>query len=453
MTHKKSKSLNIVGGGITGLSAAYIASKNGYKVSVFESSTHFGGLLSTFAVGGNRLEYYYHHFFTHDKEIAWLIRELNLENKLHFRKTSMGVFREGKIYNFNSIKDLIFFSPLNFFHKIRFAFSSLFLGKFAKWYNYESISALDWFYKYAGVNVTDSLWKPLLDIKFGPFSKFVPLSWMIGRLRQRINSRKKGEEQLGYLKGSLSVLLDELLKELKSNDVCLYNNSKVDDLIIDSNNIIGISSNNTNYMSDITLITIPSNYISELISSYNKQLSIDLNKVEYFGAVCVVLELTSKLSDIYWLNVADKGYPFGGIIEHTNFVSPKEYNGKHIVYLSRYFAHNENVSKMNSQEIIDYMIPYLSKVYKNFDKDSIENINVFKTQTAATVCDINFSKKIINCKTDIDNLFIANMMHVYPDERSVNNSIRLAAEACRVMGINSKFVPKGSSISAIIGFN
>ena len=53
----------------------------------------------------------------------------------------------------------------------------------------------------------------------------------------------------------------------------------------------------------------------------------------------------------------------------------------------------------------------------------------------------------------IDNLYIANMMHVYPDERSVNNSIRLAAEACSVMGINSKFVPKGSSISAIIGFN
>jgi hypothetical protein len=45
------------------------------------------------------------------------------------------------------------------------------------------------------------------------------------------------------------------------------------------------------------------------------------------------------------------------------------------------------------------------------------------------------------------------MMHVYPDERSVNNSIRLASEACKVMGIESDFIPKGSSMSALIGFN
>ena len=453
MTKKNPKSLNIIGGGITGLSAAYIASKKGYNVSVFEASSNFGGLLATFEVGGNRLEYYYHHFFTHDKEIAWLIKELDLEDKLHFKKTSMGVFRNGKIYNFNSIYDLLIFSPLNFFDKIRFAFTSAFLGKIAKWDKYESISALDWFYKFAGKKVTDSLWKPLLDIKFGPFSKLVPLSWMIGRLRQRMNSRKKGEEQLGYLKGSLSILLIELLKQLKNNNVQLYNNSKVEHLIINSNNIVGVTSNDKDYFSDKTLITIPSIYISELISPFNKQLSIDLKKVEYFGAVCVILELNEKLSDIYWLNIADKGYPFGGIIEHTNFVSDEEYNGKHIVYLSRYFAHNEDISAMNNQEIIDYMLPFISKIHSKFDEKSIEKINVFKTNTAATVCDLNFSEKIVNCKTAIDNLYIANMMHVYPDERSVNNSIRLAAEACSVMGINSKFVPKGSSISAIIGFN
>ena len=39
-------------------------------------------------------------------------------------------------------------------------------------------------YRYAGTRVTESLWKPLLDIKFGPYSDKVPLSWMIGRLRQ-----------------------------------------------------------------------------------------------------------------------------------------------------------------------------------------------------------------------------------------------------------------------------
>ena len=45
------------------------------------------------------------------------------------------------------------------------------------------------------------------------------------------------------------------------------------------------------------------------------------------------------------------------------------------------------------------------------------------------------------------------MAHVYPDERSVNNSIRVAAETVRVMGHDSSIVPKGRSLSGSIGFD
>jgi hypothetical protein len=44
------------------------------------------------------------------------------------------------------------------------------------------------------------------------------------------------------------------------------------------------------------------------------------------------------------------------------------------------------------------------------------------------------------------------MVHIYPDERSTNNSIRVAAEACKAMGINTDFVPHGASLSGQIGF-
>ena len=72
----------VVGGGITGLSIAYILSKSNYDVTVLEADSKFGGLLNTFEVGNNKLEFYYHHFFTHDKEINWMINELGLNDKL-----------------------------------------------------------------------------------------------------------------------------------------------------------------------------------------------------------------------------------------------------------------------------------------------------------------------------------------------------------------------------------
>jgi protoporphyrinogen oxidase len=164
------------------------------------------------------------------------------------------------------------------------------------------------------------------------------------------------------------------------------------------------------------------------------------------------LKLNKPLSDIYWLNVAEEEFPFGGVIEHTNFISPKVYNGKNIVYLSRYFALDEAIADLNEEEIKKIMTDKLNKIYPNFHSDDIEDIYVFKSNTAAPVIHLNYSETVLPCNLPINNLYLANMMHIYPDERSVNNSIRVASEACRVMGIPSNFVPKGNSLAGKIGF-
>ena len=445
--------ITIVGGGITGLATAYLAAKCGHQVRVLEASNQFGGLLSTFEVGGNRLEYFYHHFFTHDAEINWLIHELGLADQLTFKKTTMGVFRQGKIYDFNSPADLFRFRPIKLLDKIRFALSSYYLGKLANWKTQESIPALEWFSKRAGKTSTQSLWKPMLDIKFGPFAKAVPLAWMTGRLRQRMNSRQSGDEKLGYLKGSLDTLLQALLGSLRRLKVELIPNTPLTEIEIENGQLKSVVCQQQRYTADATLITIPGVYLANMLHDSAPALASSLKQIEYFGAVCVVLKLKQKLGDIYWLNVADEGFPFGGVIEHTNFISSDQYEGSHLVYLSRYFAHDEEIADLSDEEIQALMLPHLSRIYPNLDQENdIDQVWVFKTRTAATVCDLNFSQKVPACQTDIKNLFVCNMAHIYPDERSVNNSIRIAAEACRVMGMDASFVPRGVSLSGQIGF-
>lgn len=444
--------LIVVGGGITGLSSAYIAAKSGIKVTLIEASSEFGGLLNTFEIAGSRLEHYYHHFFTHDSELNWLIHDLGIQDKLFFRKTSMGVFRNGKIYQFNSLSDLISFKPISFLDKIRFGVTSLFLGKLADWRKYEGISCWQWFEKYSGKSTTSSLWAPMLKIKFGPFAKQVPLAWMIGRMRQRFNSRKGGDERLGYLDGSLQTLKDALVRALKEMGVEMINSSPVDEIKVEGNRIIGLIANGNTYKAKDYLFTIPGIPLKKIIEPHSKSLAERIGAVKYFSAVCVILELKRALSDIYWLNVADEGFPFGGVIEHTNFIDSTEYQDSHLVYLSKYFSNEENINRMNNEEIKELMLEALPRIYKDFDYSWLKSVHVFRTNTAATVCDLNFSEKIFDCRTSIDGLHIANMTHIYPDERSTNNSIRVAAEACKVLGIESGYVPKNNSLSALIGF-
>lgn len=444
--------LIIIGGGITGLSAAYLAARNGLKVTVIEASDGFGGLLRTFEIGGTRLEYYYHHFFTHDVELNWLIQELDLKDKLFFKKTSMGVFKNGRIYNFNTLSELFRFTPINLIDKIRFGLTSIYLGKLANWQQYEHVSCIDWFKRWAGKSTLSSLWAPLLRIKFGPYATKVPLSWMIGRLRQRMNSRNHGSEKLGYLEGSLQVLLDRLLERLREMNVQLICNSPIDKINFDQDAISSIMASDRKFSADNYLFTIPGIYLSRLIQQDFPRLASQLSEIKYFGAICVVLELSRPLSHVYWLNIAEDHFPFGGIIEHTNFISQDKYQGSHIAYLSRYYAMDENIAQMSNDELKQLMTGQLHKIYPDFSNGWLKNIYVFRTNTAATVCDLNFSRKVPDCKTAVTNMFVANMSHVYPDERSTNNAIRIAVEALRVMGVTTNVTEKSNSLSGKIGF-
>lgn len=440
--------LTIIGGGMTGLATAYIAAKQGVKVTILEGSDKIGGLLNTFEIGGNQLEHYYHHFFTHDVELNWLLKDLGIEKKTFYKKTTMGFFRNGKIYDFNTPIDLLKFKPLGLIDKLRFGLTSVFLGKFADWRKNENVSTYDWFVKWAGQNVTNAIWKPMLDIKFGPYSKSVPLSWMIGRLAQRLNSRKGGDERLGYIAGSWKTLMDTMNQKLKEMGVEILVNEKVEEINIENGKVLGVKTSNQTIDGGKFLITIPQIYLKEIL----KENSIGGENIEYFGAVCTILELKKQFSDIYWMNVADEGFPFGGVIEHTNFIPKEEYGGSHIVYLSRYFAMSEKLATMTEDEIKAVMIPPLKRINPDFSEDWIKNVFVFRTFTGATVCDLDFSSKVPPCKTPFENLYLANMAHIYPDERSTNNSIKVAAEACKTMGFKADFVPAGNSLSGNIGF-
>jgi protoporphyrinogen oxidase len=447
------KRLLIIGGGITGLAAAYLAVRQGRSVTVLEGSPHLGGLLRTFPVGGNELEFFYHHFFTHDAELRWLLRDLGIEDRLEFHDATMGVFRDGTIYPFNSPKDLLGFAPLRFTDKMRFAASSLFLAKAADWRKYEDISALDWFRRHAGARTTAALWKPMLDVKFGPYAGQVPVAWMIGRLRQRMNSRQRGDEKLGYLRGSLKELLTALETSLRQSGVELQTKAPAEKFIFANGSLRAVQTPRGNFEADEVLLTLPTPPIVKLLQTEVPEYAARLAQVKYFGAVCTVLEMSQSLGPAYWLNIADPGFPFGGVIEHTKMIPPAQYQGTHLLYLSRYFAADDPLAQMPEAEIEKLMLDALQRVYPHFSREIVKRVHVFRTPTAAVVCDLGCSRKVPACRTPVKNLFLANMAHIYPDERSCNNSIRVAAEACRVMGMDTSHVPKHASLSGLIGMD
>src|SRR3990167_9612350 len=119
--------VGIIGGGFTGLSAAYYLSKNGHEVDVFERDDRPGGL----AIGYKEpewdwtLEEHYHHWFTNDKSVLDLAHEIGHNVEIKRPKTSS--FVDGDIFQLDSPQSLLKFPKVNILDRLRMGASIAFL--------------------------------------------------------------------------------------------------------------------------------------------------------------------------------------------------------------------------------------------------------------------------------------------------------------------------------------
>ena len=208
----------IVGGGFTGLTAAWKLSQKGATVTVLEAGDTVGGLAGGCELLGQPVEKAYHFLYKTDEYMLKALDELGLRDQLTYHKSSVSTYYDGVLYPMESPLDLIRFKPLSFINRIRAGVSVLYLQKVRNWDGLTKISAMDWLRKFAGQQVVDVIWEPLMRGKFDRYYDKVTMCWLWGRIKQRVESRDKqlGGEALGYIEGGFITLSNELEKRINS---------------------------------------------------------------------------------------------------------------------------------------------------------------------------------------------------------------------------------------------
>jgi protoporphyrinogen oxidase len=438
----------VIGAGATGLAAGYLLSRKGADVTILEASSRPGGLLSTFEVGKeHRLEYFYHHFFTHDAEIHWLLDELGLSDRTIYRPATMGVFRDATIHPFNGPTDVLSFPAMSVWARLRFGLSASMLTYLPGVEDDEQTPALEWFRRWAGEEATEAIWEPMMDVKFGDAADRIPVAWMAGRLRQRARSREGTEEKLGYLEGSLQVLVNRLVEVIQEEGADLQCDTPVEQLAVEDGRVTGVVTSEETMNADAVLSTVPTPILARLVEETDAEYASSLRQIEYMGAICTILSLKESLSPVYWLNVADSGFSFGGVIEQTRLIPPDEYGGRHLVYLSRYVHSDHALWKKRKDHLIEQQMSELKRLFGRDVGPILNDHWLFRGRFAAPITGLGFSQLVPSYDSPVPGLFTACMPQVYPDERSTNNSIRIAAGAVDAMGVDTSFLPQGPSLA------
>jgi protoporphyrinogen oxidase len=423
----------IIGAGFGGMAAAWDLRRAGHEVTIFEAADYVGGLASGFKEPGWdwSVEKFYHHWFQSDKYILGLIQELGFQDKVLFPRPLTVMYHKGKFYPFDSITKALLFPGLGFgINKIRFGLVGLYLRLTNNWKPLERVTVDAWLRKWAGKQVYELMWRPLVLGKFGErYYQQVNMAWMWARLKSRTT-------RLGTFEGGFQNFANLFAQKLRDLGVEIRLQTPVTRIDRDAETGKVIIHGEHDEPFDQALVTLSPEALSHLAPSLPEEYLHGLRSMKSMGAVVLTLALTHQLSEegFYWYSLPKSaGYPFLALVEHTNYVSPEHFGGDHIVYIGDYLEPEHEYFRLSQDELLERFLPALTKFNPRFERAWVKKAWLYRTAYAQPVPLVNHSKNIPAIQTPIPGLYFASMSQVYPWDRGTNFAVEIGRRAARLM--------------------
>lgn len=424
----------IIGAGHTGMAAAWDLIRTGHTVTIYESADFVGGLASGFKEPGWKwsVEKFYHHWFASDKYMLALIDELGLRDRVLFPRPYTVMYHEGKFFPMDSVVKAILFPGLGWgLNKVRFGLVGLFLRLTTNWKALEKHTVDEWMRKWTGETVYKLMWEPLVIGKFGEkYYRQVNMAWMWARLHARTT-------RLGTYEGGFQAFADQFAEKLRDAGVQIRLSTPV--TYIQKNDGTGefeLTTAGGLEKADKVLVTLSPGVTAKMVPSLPKEYLEGLLRLKSMGAVVLTLSLKQQLSreGYYWYNIPkNAGFPFLALVEHTNYVSPENFGGEHIVYIGDYLEPEHEYFQLTKEELFEKFAPSLKKFNPNFERGWVNKIWLYRTAYAQPVPLVNHSHNIPAIETPIEGLYFASMSQVYPWDRGTNFAVEIGRRAAGLM--------------------
>ncbi|GAB7128486.1 NAD(P)/FAD-dependent oxidoreductase [Silvimonas sp. JCM 19000] len=427
----------VIGGGFTGLSAAWELARAGIAVTVLEADAELGGLAGAFDVQGHKLDRFYHHWFTNDVEVMTLIDELGLHDRVSINPTNTGVWYGNHFFKLSTPMDLLRFTPLPLADRVRLGLLALRARKVENWMELEHKTASQWLKELGGEKVYRVVWEPLLKGKFGAVADQISAVWFWNKLKLRGSSRGKGgEERLAYFKGGFVALAEAMAEGIRAAGGQVLTSTAVQRFTPQAGGGFRLETSAGELVAEQLIATPALPLIAAMADDWAPAPWLaQMRRINYLSNVCLVLELERSLSTTYWLNVNDPTFPFVAVIEHTNFERPSEYGGRHIVYLSRYLPHTDAMYGMSADEMLAFATPWLKKMFPAFDPAWVLKHHVWRARYSQPVVEQHYSNLIPASEGPAPGLTIASMAQIYPEDRGTNYAVREGRKAGRAVAL------------------
>ena len=422
------QSWSILGGGILGMTLALRLAQQGQRVTLYESAPELGGLASAWQLGDITWDRHYHVTLLSDSNNRSLLRELGLEQEIQWVETKTGFYTGGRMVSMSNSLEFLKFPPINLIDKFRLGLTILHASRVEDWQALEEIPVEEWLRKWSGNNTTEKIWLPLLRAKLGENYTKASAAFIWATIARMYAARRSGmkKEMFGYVPGGYARILNRMADVLCKAGVTIRTNSRVTAIRKSESGISVKFADGNSVTSDQAVFTGPATTAADLCPELAPEEARLLRGIEYQGIVCASLLLKRPLSPYYVTNITDTGIPFTAVIEMSALVDPKQFGGKHLIYLPKYVPVNDPIFAATDAEIQNKFFPALKKMHPGLTDDDLLTFQVSRVRQVFVIPTLNYSKKLPPVSTSVPGLHILNSAHIVNGTLNVNDTVQLA---------------------------
>ena len=308
----------VLGAGALGLTVAYRLAQRGDDVVLIEREPLPGGLAAGFEIEpGMWLDKFYHHLFRGDRHAIGLIEELGLGGDLLWPRPLTVTLRDGQIHQLDSPTSLLRFEPLPLFDRLRMGAWLAYLKALPSPDRLEGRTRvrLDPPPGWAAPATTSSGARCCVASS----ASWPTRSPCHGSGRASMTARPSSAtcavassaSTTGWRSG-LTELGGDLRFGTEVREV--RTDAAAGGLTVTPAE--GPQSGWTAWSATLA-VRLTCRLAPELPDDYRSH-----HEWQGYGAHCLVLALDRPLTESYWMNINDPGFPFMALVEHTNYVDP-----------------------------------------------------------------------------------------------------------------------------------
>ena len=431
-SHRAGKlKIGILGGGVTGLTAAFYLLREGHAVTLLESRSQVGGLATFFDFGPFCWDKFYHCILTTDEPLLQLIDDLGLSSEMRWTNTKVGFYTGKGLYSMSSTMDFLKFPPLSLWEKLRLGLGVLRASRIRDGKKLEGILVSDWLIKMFGRGNYEKMWGPLLKCKLGACREEASAAFIWATIFRLNSTRKKGsrKECLGYVRGGYRTVFGRLLEQIEKMGGVVRTNMAVEKIESNPDGSLGVKTTATTYRFDRVIATAPSHVLEKLIPELSYDYKQRLNEVKYLGMVCVVLLLKRKLTPYYTTNLTEQSVPFTGVIEMTSLISLDETAGRHLVYLPKYTAPGDPLFDASDEDVWNLFRRSFIQMFPNLEESDIERRFVFRERLVQPLPVLHYSDRVPPMETNVPGLLVANTTQIVNSTLNNNEMVKISRTA------------------------